>query len=262
MRGDYSHPPSSVLSILEGVRVLNQIHNLMTNIDIQLKHNLSLAYRIIAHLNMDDHTYTHISARPDGANYFYMKPFELPFCEVTAENLIRIPLDGMEEANKEGAYNITGYIIHGAIYNARKDINAVIHLHTHEIVAVSSIKEGLMPINQWAMHFYGHVSYSNYDSLVTHHESSDKIASDLGQNKVMLLRNHGSVTCGSDLQEALFYTYHLHQACKAQIQTMSMGCDIITPPKEVLQKTVTDLLSFEKKLGHRDWNAWIRIVPH
>jgi ribulose-5-phosphate 4-epimerase/fuculose-1-phosphate aldolase len=230
--------------------------------DTLLKHSLALAYRIIAHLNMDDHTYTHISARPDDADYFYMKPFELPFCEVTAENLIQIPLGGIKNATKDGDYNITGYIIHGTIYNARPDINAVIHLHTHEIVAVSSITAGLMPINQWAMHFYGHVSYSDYDSLVTHHESSDKIASDLGQNKVMLLRNHGSITCGLDIQEAMFYTYHLHQACKAQIQTLSMGQDVIIPPTEVLHQTVIDLLSFEEKLGHRDWNAWIRIVKH
>ena len=110
------------------------------------------------------------------------------------------------------------------------------------------------------MHFYGHVSYSEYDSLVTHHESSDKIASDLGKNKVMLLCNHGSVTCGYDIQEALFYTYHLHQACKAQIQTLSMGRDVITPSKNVLEKTVTDLLSFEKNLGHRDWKAWKKII--
>jgi len=228
--------------------------------DTQLKHDLALAYRIIAHLKMDDHTYTHISARPSDADYFYMAPFGLSFCEVNADDLIQVPLSGMDMANKRDKYNITGYIIHGSIYNARSDINSIVHLHTHEIVAVSSISEGLMPINQWAMHFYNNVSYSEYDSLVMHHESSDKIASDLGINKVMLLRNHGSVTCGTDIQEAMFYTYHLHQACKAQIQTLSMGRELVIPPNEVLKKTVQDLLSFEDNLGHRDWKAWIRIV--
>lgn len=228
--------------------------------DTDLKHNLALAYRIIAHLGMDDHTYTHISARPECADYFYMKPFELPFCAVTPESLIKVPLIGMSQASKNDIYNITGYIIHGSIYTARSDINAIIHLHTHEIVAISSIKEGLMPINQWAMHFYEHISYSTYDSLVAHHKSSDKIASDLGKNKVMLLCNHGSITCGSDIQEALFYTYHLHQACKAQIQTLSMGREVITPTPSILKKTLIDLLSFEKKLGHRDWNAWKQII--
>jgi len=228
--------------------------------DTQLKHDLALAYRIIAHLKMDDHTYTHISARPAYANYFYMAPFGLAFNEVTADSLLQIPLDAMEKANHRDKYNITGYIIHGSIYNARNDINSILHLHTHEIVAVSSIVQGLMPINQWAMHFYNNISYSDYDSLVTHHESSDKIASDLGKNKVMLLRNHGSVTCGFDIQEALFYTYHLQQACKAQIQTLSMKREVIMPPNDILKKTVNDLLSFEETLGHRDWEAWKRIV--
>jgi len=228
--------------------------------DTQLKHDLALAYRIIAHLKMDDHTYTHISARPHNADYFYMAPFGLSFCEVKSDDLLQIPLSGMDTANKKDKYNITGYIIHGSIYNARHDINSILHLHTHEIVSVSSIQEGLMPVSQWAMHFYDNISYSEYDSLVMHHESSDKIASDLGKNKVMLLRNHGSVTCGADIQEAMFYTYHLHQACKAQIKILSMGRQIIIPPIEVLRKTAQDLLSFEEKLGHRDWKAWMRIV--
>lgn len=228
--------------------------------DQQLKQDLALAYRIVAHLKMDDHTYTHISARPAGADYFYMAPFGLSFGEVMAGDLLKISIAEMDKARHGDEYNITGYIIHASIYGARPDLNAVIHLHTHEIVAVSSIQEGLMPINQWAMHFYDNVSYSDYDSLVVHHESRDKIASDLGKNKVMLLRNHGSVTCGDDLQEAMFYNYHLHQACKAQIYTLSMGKEVVIPSEDVLKKTVDDLLSFEKKRGHRDWNAWKRIV--
>ena len=228
--------------------------------DQQLKHDLALAYHIIAHLKMDDHTYTHISVRPAGADYFYMAPFGLSFSEVMPGDLLKISIADMDKARQGDEYNITGYIIHGSIYAARSDINAVIHLHTHEIVAVSSIKEGLMPINQWAMHFYNNVSYSDYDSLVMHNESRDKIASDLGRNKVMLLRNHGSVVCGNDLQEAMFYNYHLHQACKAQILALSMGRELIIPPEHVLKKTADDLLSFEPDLGHRDWNAWKRII--
>lgn len=229
-------------------------------VDNQLKQDLALAYRVISHLKMDDHTYTHISARPQGEEYFYMARFGLSFGEVMPDDLIKIPLANIQDVKKDDEYNITGCILHGSIYNNRKDINAIIHLHTHEIVAVSSIREGLMPINQWALHFYETVSYSDYDSLVTHYNSSDKIASDLGKNKVMLLRNHGSVTCGHDLQEALFYTYHLQQACKAQVQTLSMGREVVIPSENECRKTVKDLLSFEENIGHRDWRSWKRII--
>lgn len=228
--------------------------------DHQVKQDLALAYRIVAHLKMDDHTYTHISARPEGADYFYMAPFGMTFAEVNAKDLIKIPLSEIHKAKKNDQYNITGCIIHGAIYEARNDINSIMHLHTHEIVAVSSIKEGLMSINQWALHFYDSVSYSDYDSLVMYQESRDKITSDLGSNKVMLLRNHGSITCGSDLQEALFYTYHLQQACKTQIYTLSMGQEIVVISANDCKKTMKDLLSFEENIGHRDWKAWQRII--
>ena len=55
-----------------------------------IKQDLALAYRITSHLNMDDHTYTHISMRPIGTQYFYMAPFGLSFGEVTANDLIKL----------------------------------------------------------------------------------------------------------------------------------------------------------------------------
>ncbi len=42
------------------------------------------------------------------------------------------------------------------------------------------------------------------------------LVTDLKQNYVMLLRNHGAITCGKTMHEAMFYTYHLEQVCKTQ----------------------------------------------
>jgi ribulose-5-phosphate 4-epimerase/fuculose-1-phosphate aldolase len=228
--------------------------------DAAIRRNLAYAYRILAHLGLDDHTYTHLSMRATDGQSYYIYPFGLRFEEVTADNLIRATTDGKILQGQEYQYNATGYVIHGAIYRSRPDINAVFHIHTPEIAAVSACEKGLLPINQWALHFYNRISYHDYDSLALNPEQGSDLSQDLGKNYTALLRNHGSVTCGRTVEEAMFYTYHLQQACKTQCLTLAMNQPLSIPAPETCEKAVTDLLSFEKNLGARDWQAWVRLI--
>jgi ribulose-5-phosphate 4-epimerase/fuculose-1-phosphate aldolase len=223
-----------------------------------IKSNLATAYHILSHLGMDDHTYTHLSARPDGADYFYIYPFGLLFEEATPDNLLKVHLDGQILEGSDATYNQTGYVIHSSIYKARPDINAIFHIHTHAGVAVSAMEAGLIPISQWALHFYGRMSYHAYDSLALDDTHNKTLIKDLGSNFAMMMQNHGTVTCGKTIHEALFYTYHLEKACQTQVMAMQTGQQLIIPTKEICKAAVVDLLNFEKDLGARDWAAWIR----
>ncbi len=233
----------------------------MNQKSFNIRKDLALAYQILQYLNLDDHTYTHLSARSERG--FFIYPFGLLFSQVTSDNLLEVTLDGKVIYGSESQYNKTGYIIHGQIYKQRPDINAIFHLHTPEIVAVSSYKNGLMPSSQWALHFYNQIAYHDYDSLALSFDQGKRIAEDLKNYFVILLRNHGSITCGRTIQEAMFYTYHLQQACKTQVLTLGMTQkidDIIMPSNEICQNTVQDLLAFEKNLGERDWKAWVKLI--
>jgi ribulose-5-phosphate 4-epimerase/fuculose-1-phosphate aldolase len=225
-----------------------------------IRKNLALAYNIMAHLGLDDHTYTHLSSRAAEGDAFFIYPFGLRYDEVTTDSLMKVKFDGTVLEGNEYQYNKTGYVIHGAIYEARKDLNHVFHTHTVNGVAVSSMKQGLMPISQWALHLYDGVAYHDYDSLALDDSQGNRLISDLGNKFAMLMRNHGALTAGRTIHEALFYAYHLEKACIAQCLALSSGAELILPPKEVCEKTVKDLLGFEKDLGLRDWNAWVRLV--
>ena len=228
---------------------------------IQVKQPLASAYKILAHLKLDDHTYTHLSARDiNDPTAFYIYPFGFRFEEVEPDNLMKVLFDGTVLEGEEHQYNETGYVLHGNLYKHRPDIQAVFHLHTPETTAVSAMTEGLMPISQWALHFYGKVAYHDYDSLVLNGEQGSSLAADLGQGYVVMLRNHGFIACGRTIQEALFYTYHLQKACETQCLILSMNKPYITPSPETCEKAVADLLTFEKDLGKRDWEAWLRLL--
>jgi ribulose-5-phosphate 4-epimerase/fuculose-1-phosphate aldolase len=225
-----------------------------------IKKKLAICYQSIAKREMDDLTYTHLSARSSKGDSFFIQPFGLKFEEVTAESLIEVSFDGKIIHGTASQYNETGYEIHASIYKARSDINASFHLHTTAGVAVSAMKFGLIPISQFALHFYGMVSYHDYNSLVLHqnHNKND-LVDDLGKNKVMFLRNHGTLTTGSSIEEAMFYTHHLEQACKVQVQALAAGySNLIIPNENICKNAAKDLLAFEQNLGQRDFNALSR----
>ncbi|MDC0864413.1 class II aldolase/adducin family protein [Rickettsiaceae bacterium] len=229
----------------------------------QIKKDLADAYKILAKLGMDDHTYTHLSARPKDADFYYIFPFGYRFEEVTPECLLKVSLDGKVLEGHEYQYNKTGYVIHGSIYKARQELTSIFHLHTIATVAVSAMKDGLLPISQWALHFYDQISYHEYNSLVLDEDTQGQdLVKDMGDKKIMFLRNHGFIACGRTICEAMFYCYHLENACKTQIATLSCNQEVVTPDKEICKKANSDLLNFEKNLGMRDWKAWVKWIEN
>ena len=229
--------------------------------DNDIKQDLTNAYLILSKLGLDDHTYTHLSARPSGSDFYYIFPFGYRFGEVTPECLLKVSLDGKILEGREYQYNQTGYVIHGSIYKERSDLTSIFHLHTVPSVAVSAMREGLLPISQWALHFYGQLAYHEYNSLtLKEDEHGGDLVKDLGKKNVIFLRNHGFIACGKTIPEAMFYCYHLEQACRVQIAALSCGQELVIPSEEVCKKTNHDLLAFEKNLGQRDWLAWVKWI--
>ena len=217
--------------------------------DIEIKYNLVIAYQILSKQKMDDLTYTYLSARAEDSESFFIYPFGLLFSEVHTSNLMKVKFDGTILEGEERQYNKTGYVIHGTIYEHKKNIKSIFHLHTIDGVAVSCMKFGLLLISQFALHFYKKISYHNYDSLALDYRKQGlNLIKDLGNNKVMILRNHGTLTCGSTIEEAMFYTHHLEQACKIQVKALNAGySNLIIPESNVCEQAAQDLLSFKDK---------------
>ena len=221
-----------------------------------IQKNLSIAHRIVAELKMDDLTYTHLSSVNHNRETFFLSPFGIQFKDVTPDDLVEFKFNG-GFASEPQEYNKTGFAIHSSIYKARKDVNSIIHLHTKEIIAVASSKKGLIPVSQHALHFYEQVSYHSYDSLILEQASEEALfIKDLGKNNIMLLQNHGFITLGKTIWEALFYAYHLQKACEIQVLIKD---DFILPKHETCIKARNELLSFEKDLGRRDFESFKHI---
>ena len=222
--------------------------------------NLAACYHLADHFQMTDIIWNHITAKTsEQKETFLINQFGLRYDEVTASNLLEIDLEG-NIVSGDGNINYTGYIIHGAVHKARKEINCVMHTHTRAGLAISCLKDGLNPIFQDAAIFHNRVSYHDWQGMSTEVEECKDIAKNLGKNKVMILRNHGLLTCGETIGEAFILMYYLDKTCKNQLDTMSTGKPIIVPSDNIMEYAAGQYEDPRFRLGHHEWPALLRLL--
>jgi ribulose-5-phosphate 4-epimerase/fuculose-1-phosphate aldolase len=201
----------------------------------QTRVNLAAAYRIVAHYGWDDLVFTHISARVPGPDHhFLINPYGKMFDEVTASSLVKVDLEGNKVMDSEYDINPAGYIIHSAVHEAREDAQCVMHLHTMEGIAVSTLENGLQPYSQHSLFALSSLSYHAYEGVALNPEEKKRLVADLGNTYFMILRNHGLLTCGESIADAFTYMYFLQKSCEIQLMAQATGQAMIKVPDQIL----------------------------
>ena len=94
-------------------------------------------------------------------------------------------------------------------------------------------------------------------------EERERLVKDLGQNRVMILRNHGLLSTGDSVQRAFHEIYFLERACQAQIKAMVGGVELHLPSETVCQHTAQQ---FESEMIEmvmlKAWNAALSLIEH
>lgn len=205
----------------------------------QVRVDLAAFYRLSALYGWDDLIFTHISARVPGPDHhFLINPFGLGFDEITASSLVKVDLDGNLIERGEYGINYAGYVIHSAVHAARPDAHFIAHFHSPDGTAVSSHAEGLLPLNQKALAILPRLSYHDYEGVALNLDERERLAADLGDTKIMLLRNHGTLALGESVGEAWLNIYSIESACTAQVRTLSIGREHVLIAPEAAQEEV------------------------
>ena len=204
----------------------------------QQRIDLAACYRLVAMYGWDDLIFTHISARvPGPEHHFLINPYGLFFDEITASNLVKIDLSGQAVEPTPYLVNPAGFVIHSAIHGAREDAHCVLHTHTKAGCAIAAQKDGLLPVNQINLEFYGKVAYHDYEGIALDMDEQKRLVADLGDKPVMILRNHGLLTVGRDAKQAFLRMYYLDKACEIQLTAQQGGAALHLPSKEVCEHT-------------------------
>ena len=243
-------------------------HDSIETVPVERLH-LAAAYRLVAHFGLDDSIFTHISARApkeEAEHGFLINPFGLRFDEVTASNLVTVDLNGNIIRDDYGkGINAAGFTIHSAVHAARPEVDCVLHTHTVAGVAVSSITDGILPLNQWSLQFYNRVAFHDYEGIALDLAERERLVADLGHAKAMILRNHGLLTCGGTVGEAFALMYNLERTCKAQVALMSSGAELNRVSHDLAEFTARQYETMTKDRGDPavpdpEWEAYVRLA--
>jgi ribulose-5-phosphate 4-epimerase/fuculose-1-phosphate aldolase len=231
----------------------------------QIRCDLAALYRLVAHHRWTDFVYTHISARlPGPEDQFLINRYGVLFHEMRASDLVKVDLHGNVIEDGDPAshrVNAAGFTIHSAIHMARPDLTCVVHTHTQAGIAVSAMKEGLLPLSQHALKFYGYLAYHGYEGIALDLDERERLVHDLGQHKAMILRNHGLLVGGTSVPEAFHMIYMLERACAAQVAALSCGKEVTLPPHEVCAHTAEQFRKQENDSHYSFmWEAALRLV--
>ena len=179
----------------------------------QLRCDLAAAHALSDHYGFAELVWNHISARVPGTSSFLISPGTHHFEEVTASNLV---LSG------PGNANVTGDVIHGALYEARPDVGAIVHHHSKAVVAIGMLPGGLKLLTQDAAAFHGKVAYYEWEGLSDDYDERARLAAALGSEcHTLIMRNHGACTVGRTVAEAWVRYFYLDTVCQQHLDTMS-----------------------------------------
>ncbi|MFJ4034223.1 class II aldolase/adducin family protein [Streptomyces griseoluteus] len=217
------------------------------------KERLAGALRLFGRAGFEDGVSGHITARdPEFSDCFWVNPFGMPFKHVTVSDLVLANQDGQVI---EGGYHVNqaAFTVHAAVHAARPDVVAVAHCHSVHGRALASLGEVPDPITQESCAFYEDTAlYDDYTGVTVDAEEGRRIASVLGSNKALVLRNHGLLTVGDSVDAAAWWFMSMERSCQVQLTAEAAGRPVLIEHRQAV--------ATREQLGG-DLVAWINYQP-
>jgi ribulose-5-phosphate 4-epimerase/fuculose-1-phosphate aldolase len=210
---------------------------------LEMLNDLAAVFRWTARLNMHEGIANHFSVcLPDSNADFYVNGSGMHFSSIKASDLVLIEQNKIEELKKKPELvDPTAINIHGTIHKKVPHARCILHVHSKYATALSTLKDPtLQPIDQNTMRFYNRVAVFRDFGGLGFEEESNKMAACIGNNRSMLLANHGILTTGQTVAQAFDELYYFEKACETYITALSTQKELKIVSPEVAEKTAQE----------------------
>ncbi len=235
----------------------------MNRLDFILE-ELVTANRILANEGIVD-SFGHVSARhPDNPQHYLLSRARAPE-RIERSDIVEYTLEG-EAIDKKAPAPYMERFIHGAIYEARPEVQAVVHNHSPSVIPFGVTGKRLRPF----LHMCAHIGHEvpTWDSrdkfgdttlLVSDMAMGRDLARLLGAQPTTLMRGHGATVVGRSVRHAVFVSIYLEVGAKLQMQAMTMQAGAMGDIKFLsageIDKIVERLNDYTL---NRAWENWAR----
>ncbi len=214
--------------------------------------DLAATFRWFARLDMHEGIANHFSyaVSTDGSK-FLMNPNALHFSRVRASDLILIDANDPSTMNRPDAPDPTAWAIHGSIHRNHENARCLMHLHPHYATALASLKDNTMyPVDQNTMRFFNRVSVDGgFDGMGVGDEA-ERLATTLGDNRVLMMGNHGVLTLARTIAQAFDEMYYFERSARNYITALQTGKPLSIVNDEVAEKTAQQWEAFDNSALH------------
>jgi L-fuculose-phosphate aldolase len=155
-----------------------------------------------------------------GKNQFLITGQHAPLGFLTPGDLVRINQDGKPAMTRRKASSET--TMHMAVY-AGTEAQAIIHVHPPMVVAFSLAHENFVPISFEEKYTIGEVPIIAQDTPTV--TKPENVVGELRYHPIVILKGHGTVAIGKNLQEAFLLTDLLEEAVHCQFFKESVSAD-------------------------------------
>ncbi len=229
-----------------------------TKADPALIEDLVAANRILAHHGILD-AFGHISIRhPANPEHYLMSRWLAPAL-VTAEDIAEYDLESVALTHP-GMQLYSERYIHSEIYKVRPDVHAIVHSHSPTVVPFSVTKATFRPILHNAAFLGADVpvfdireKFGPTDMLVNRKERGTEVARVLGKHNVALMRGHGNVVTGSNIQNVVWRAYYTEVNARMLATAIAVGGG----PVEYLSPEECEITDVSmQRVEARPWKLW------
>jgi len=221
--------------------------------------DLVTANRILAREGVVD-AFGHVSIRhPEFPDRFILSRARAPEC-IEVEDLMEFTLEGVP-IEPAGRKPYAERVIHAAVYEARSEVQAVVHNHSPSVIPFGITGTPLRPVMHMCASTGAHVplwdsrtTFGDTNLLVTNMEMARDLAAALGSRAVALMRGHGCVVAGRALRDVVFNAVYLELNADLQWKASSLGTINFLTEGE-LEAVLRTRASFTYE---RAWEYWCR----
>ena len=227
----------------------------MISLEVALN-ELVIANRILANENVVD-AYGHVSVRhPGNPDRFFMAHMLAPPEIVEHKDLIEFTHDG--KAVSDNRTPSIERFIHAGIYEARPDVQAVVHAHAEDSLPFGISDVPLRPVIHSGSFIGTHVpvwdiadNFGDTNLLVSNTAHGRDLARSLANNNVVLMRGHGFAAVARSIIDVVRLSVYLPRNARVQLAAMQLG-----KYKPLSEGEIGARASSYKTYTPQTWRAW------
>lgn len=196
------------------------------NLEQTARHDLTVAFRWAARLNMHEAVANHFSvAISDDGQKFLINPAGRHFSQMQMSDLVSLDASKPDFGISQSIdVDPTAINLHGQIHKLLPDAKCILHTHMPYTTALACLKDfEFLMLDQNACRFYQRIAYDrDYAGMALEVGEGERVAKVLGKSRnVLFLANHGVIVVGSSVAGAFDELYYLEKAAQLQVLALS-----------------------------------------